>query len=239
MSIGIRKLKVIRIIFFTTLKLTRGVESSPFIFVRIKVPLRKLSLLHKVFQNLESIVHDDPSNCGKIWKLKMAQVMIFFSLVFLHHVVSPIYALSLAPALYVLGDSLMDNGNNNFLPNLAKANYLPYETDFPTGSTGRFTNGKTVADLSLTRINYASSSCGILPKTGALLGMYKLGDRKIIVFELGHVGWIPVVAREHPHTGDCVEKTNQMVAYFNGGLPHPMLKNMTSKLHLFLIGPIS
>ncbi|RDX70190.1 GDSL esterase/lipase 7, partial [Mucuna pruriens] len=278
-----------------------------------------------------------------MWKLRMSQVMIFFSFVFLHLVVSPICALPLAPALYVFGDSLMDSGNNNFLPTLAKANYLPYGADFPTGPSGRFTNGKTVADLlaeylglpysppflsfegprSLTGINYASGSCGILPETGALLGkclnveeqinlfqrtievhlpreikiptqlsehlsksifvfsigsndyinnyletnfygtskhylprpfaqllieklskhfevqysspkltvtlmrMYKLGARKIIMFELGPVGCIPAVARKHPHTGDCVEKTNQMVAYFNNRLS-PMLKNMTS-----------
>lgn len=54
----------------------------------------------------------------------------------------------LVPALYVFGDSLFDSGNNNFLPTLAKANYYPYGVNFP-GSypTGRFTNGKTVADF--------------------------------------------------------------------------------------------
>ena len=52
-----------------------------------------------------------------------------------------------APAVYVLGDSLVDSGNNNALPTLAKANFLPYGSNFATGPTGRFTNGKTVVDF--------------------------------------------------------------------------------------------
>lgn len=73
--------------------------------------------------------------------------MIIFSLVFVHLIVAPICAVPLAPALYVFGDSLLDSGNNDFLPTLAKANYFPYGADFPKGSTGRFTNGRTVADF--------------------------------------------------------------------------------------------
>ncbi|XP_020970367.1 GDSL esterase/lipase 7-like [Arachis ipaensis] len=95
----------------------------------------------------------------------------------------------LAPALYLFGDSLLDSGNNNFLPTIAKANYLPYGSNFAIGPTGRFTNGRTVADfiaeylglpypppylslkggISLSGINYASGSCGILPETGNIL----------------------------------------------------------------------
>lgn len=53
-----------------------------------------------------------------------------------------------APALYVFGDSLFDSGNNNLLPTLARANYPPYGVDFVKGTaTGRFSNGKTVADF--------------------------------------------------------------------------------------------
>lgn len=54
---------------------------------------------------------------------------------------------SLAPALFVFGDSLFDNGNNNWLPTLAKANYPPYGHNFSEGPTGRFTNGKIVPDF--------------------------------------------------------------------------------------------
>lgn len=52
-----------------------------------------------------------------------------------------------APALYVLGDSLVDSGNNNLLPTLAKADFLPYGANFPRGPTGRFTNGRTTVDF--------------------------------------------------------------------------------------------
>lgn len=52
------------------------------------------------------------------------------------------------PALYVLGDSLSDSGNNNNRYTTAKANYPPYGVDFMGGiPTGRFTNGKTFVDF--------------------------------------------------------------------------------------------
>lgn len=51
------------------------------------------------------------------------------------------------PCYFILGDSLVDNGNNNRLTSLAKANYLPYGIDFPNGPTGRFSNGKTTVDV--------------------------------------------------------------------------------------------
>ncbi|KAJ0972931.1 hypothetical protein J5N97_020890 [Dioscorea zingiberensis] len=92
----------------------------------------------------------------------------------------------LVPALFVFGDSLIDDGNNNNLPSLAKANYFPYGIDFPKGSSGRFSNGYTIVDeladlLNLPLIppdseasgqnifhgvNYASAAAGILDNTG-------------------------------------------------------------------------
>jgi hypothetical protein len=55
----------------------------------------------------------------------------------------------LFPAAFVFGDSLVDVGNNNYVPlALAKANLPPNGIDFPTGRpTGRFCNGKTTADV--------------------------------------------------------------------------------------------
>ncbi|OAY63870.1 GDSL esterase/lipase [Ananas comosus] len=46
--------------------------------------------------------------------------------------------------MFVFGDSLIDNGNNNDLPSFAKANYYPYGIDFSGGPTGRFSNGYTI-----------------------------------------------------------------------------------------------
>ncbi|XP_022631729.1 GDSL esterase/lipase At2g03980-like [Vigna radiata var. radiata] len=94
----------------------------------------------------------------------------------------------IVPVLYVFGDSTVDAGNNNNLNTLAKANAFPYGIDFNNCSTGRFSNGKTFADLVaiklglpmppsylgvpkserhqvVTGINYASGSCGILNST--------------------------------------------------------------------------
>ncbi|XP_039068816.1 GDSL esterase/lipase 7-like [Hibiscus syriacus] len=52
------------------------------------------------------------------------------------------------PALYVFGDNFVDAGNNNYL-NLPRiqSNYSPYGIDFDGKPTGRYTNGRTVADF--------------------------------------------------------------------------------------------
>ncbi|PWA78097.1 glutamate dehydrogenase [Artemisia annua] len=47
------------------------------------------------------------------------------------------------PAVYMLGSSLVEVGNNNYLPlSLARANFPPYCIDYP--STGRFSNGRNI-----------------------------------------------------------------------------------------------
>ncbi|XP_028784677.1 GDSL esterase/lipase EXL3 [Neltuma alba] len=53
------------------------------------------------------------------------------------------------PAVLVLGDSIMDTGNNNQNPTtMARCNYRPYGKDFEGGvPTGRFGNGKVPSDL--------------------------------------------------------------------------------------------
>nr|GMD16531.1 GDSL esterase/lipase At1g33811 [Ipomoea batatas] len=54
---------------------------------------------------------------------------------------------SQVPCFFIFGDSLVDNGNNNGILTLARANYMPYGVDFPSGTTGRFTNGRTFVDI--------------------------------------------------------------------------------------------
>ena len=51
------------------------------------------------------------------------------------------------PCYFVFGDSLVDNGNNNYIVSLARANYPPYGIDFAGGPSGRFTNGLTTVDV--------------------------------------------------------------------------------------------
>ncbi|PIN04343.1 Triacylglycerol lipase [Handroanthus impetiginosus] len=95
------------------------------------------------------------------------------------------------PCYFIFGDSLVDNGNNNNIQSLARANYLPYGIDFPDGPTGRFSNGKTTVDVIaellgfddyiptyasargeqiLRGVNYASAAAGIRSETGQQLG---------------------------------------------------------------------
>lgn len=59
-----------------------------------------------------------------------------------------------SPALphtfFIFGDSLVDVGNNDYLVTLSKANAPPYGVDFAFSGgkpTGRFTNGRTIADV--------------------------------------------------------------------------------------------
>ncbi|EXB58273.1 GDSL esterase/lipase [Morus notabilis] len=97
------------------------------------------------------------------------------------------------PCFFIFGDSLADNGNNNQLSTLTKANYIPYGIDFSDGPTGRFTNGRTTVDILaellgfenpipsfasatanssnlLGGVNYASGAAGILRATGKHAG---------------------------------------------------------------------
>lgn len=53
-----------------------------------------------------------------------------------------------ARAFFVFGDSLVDNGNNNYLLTSARADSPPYGIDYPTHRpTGRFSNGLNIPDL--------------------------------------------------------------------------------------------
>ncbi|GLU22780.1 hypothetical protein SLE2022_388290 [Rubroshorea leprosula] len=95
------------------------------------------------------------------------------------------------PCYFIFGDSLVDNGNNNQLQSLARADYLPYGIDFPDGPSGRFSNGKTTVDVIaellgfddyippystatgqdiLKGVNFASAAAGIREETGQQLG---------------------------------------------------------------------
>uniref|UniRef100_A0A0D9X2P4 GDSL esterase/lipase n=1 Tax=Leersia perrieri TaxID=77586 RepID=A0A0D9X2P4_9ORYZ len=97
-------------------------------------------------------------------------------------------------ASFIFGDSLVDAGNNNFIPSLSKANMTPNGIDFAASGgmpTGRFTNGRTIADIIgemlgqtdysppflapnttggalLNGVNYASGGAGILNGTGRI-----------------------------------------------------------------------
>jgi hypothetical protein len=96
-------------------------------------------------------------------------------------------------AQFIFGDSLVDQGNNNYLSSIAKSNFKPNGIDLPEFNyqpTGRFCNGKLVSDFIsdymgipsvlayldpantgsnlLRGANYASAGSGILDDTGAI-----------------------------------------------------------------------
>ncbi|XP_010259224.1 PREDICTED: GDSL esterase/lipase At4g16230-like isoform X2 [Nelumbo nucifera] len=94
------------------------------------------------------------------------------------------------PASFIFGDSLVDAGNNNYIFSLSRANYYPNGIDFGQ-PTGRYTNGRTMADIIgqelgmktfappylapttagpvvLKGVNYASGGGGILGNTGQI-----------------------------------------------------------------------
>jgi hypothetical protein len=79
------------------------------------------------------------------------KIKVWCFLLFLLRLVSNLqncaHAAPQVPCFFIFGDSLADSGNNNNLVTAAKANYRAYGIDFPNGTTGRFTNGRTVVDI--------------------------------------------------------------------------------------------
>ncbi|XP_059638725.1 GDSL esterase/lipase At1g29670-like [Cornus florida] len=117
------------------------------------------------------------------------------------------------PCFFIFGDSLVDNGNNNGLITLAKVNFPPYGIDFPDGPTGRFSNGRTMADIiaellgfdnyippfatasnqdTLKGVNYASGGAGIRNESGQHLGArisldFQMRNHQTIVSRIANI----------------------------------------------------
>ncbi|KAF8405643.1 hypothetical protein HHK36_007719 [Tetracentron sinense] len=109
------------------------------------------------------------------------------------------------PAMFVFGDSLVDDGNNNYLSSIAKSDYLPYGIDFSRGPSGRFSNGRTIIDMLgemlgvpyvpayadpttvgariVGGVNYASAAAGILDETGQHYGERFSLNQQVLSFE--------------------------------------------------------
>ncbi|PKA64621.1 GDSL esterase/lipase [Apostasia shenzhenica] len=115
----------------------------------------------------------------------------FFFFFLLPELLRPTMPAPQVPCYFIFGDSLVDNGNNNDIASLARANYLPYGIDFPGGPSGRFSNGLTTVDVIsqllgfedyvppyastsgqalLSGANFASAAAGIREETGQQLG---------------------------------------------------------------------
>ncbi|KAA8519593.1 hypothetical protein F0562_013962 [Nyssa sinensis] len=127
------------------------------------------------------------------------------------------------PCYFIFGDSIFDNGNNNGLLTMAKVNFPPYGIDFPDGPTGRFTNGRNMADIIaeklgfknyippfataspqevLTGVNYGSGGAGIRNETGKHLGgrislNEQLLHHQVIISRIALLLGSKDLAREH------------------------------------------
>ncbi|XAR64213.1 Triacylglycerol lipase, partial [Bertholletia excelsa] len=141
------------------------------------------------------------SPCPSLSSSSCSIVMVFlFVLVFLCF--SNIVALNATfPAVILFGDSIVDQGNNNYLRTFVKCDFPPYGKDFPGGvPTGRFCNGKTPADLIaqklgikefvpayldpnlqpedlLTGVSFASGGTGFDPETSTITSVLSPSDQ--------------------------------------------------------------
>ncbi|PWA55950.1 GDSL esterase/lipase [Artemisia annua] len=148
--------------------------------------LTLLIFSHIIFSNIEPVasVHVSGDLCTKSRNSSLSSPRR-----------GPAAALAPVPALFVIGDSSVDCGTNNFLGTLARADHAPYGRDFDTHQpTGRFSNGRIPVDylalhLKLPFIpsylgqsgstedmkqglNYASAGAGIIFSSGSELGQH-------------------------------------------------------------------
>ncbi|THU63330.1 hypothetical protein C4D60_Mb01t14640 [Musa balbisiana] len=156
---------------------------------------------------------------------------------------------SAARAFFVFGDSLVDNGNNNYLATTARADTPPYGIDTPSHrATGRFSNGKNVPDIVseylgaestlpylspelhgerlLVGANFASAGIGILNDTGIQFRLYELGSRRVLVTGIGPLGCVPAELALRSRTGACDPELQRVPDLYN-----PQLTQLLSDLN--------
>ncbi|KAH0680662.1 hypothetical protein KY284_021747 [Solanum tuberosum] len=104
-------------------------------------------------------------------------------------------------AVFAFGDSIVDQGSNNYIATIVKCNFPPYGKDFNGGMpTGRFSNGKTPPDLIVeelgikdfvpayldpnlkiedlkTGVSFASGGCGYDPLTATIVSAIPLSTQ--------------------------------------------------------------
>ncbi|KAG6402322.1 hypothetical protein SASPL_139200 [Salvia splendens] len=152
-------------------------------------------------------------------------------------------------AFFVFGDSLVDNGNNNYLATTARADSPPYGIDYPSHRpTGRFSNGLNIPDIISEKMgweptlpylspelrgknlaigaNFASAGVGVLNDTGYQFRLYKLGPRRVLVTGTGPLGCVPAELAQHSRRGECAQELMKAASLFN-----PQLVKMLTKLN--------
>ncbi|KAM0939582.1 putative triacylglycerol lipase [Dioscorea sansibarensis] len=161
----------------------------------------------------------------------------------------------LAPALFVLGDSTVDCGTNNYLGTFARADRPPYGRDFDTHRpTGRFSNGRVIVDFLAERLglpfvppylgrsgriedmihglNYASAASGILFSSGSDLGQHISLTQQILqlidTFQQLEMD-LGVAA-----TADFISRSVFYISIGSNDFIHYYMQNTSAVLSLFL-----
>ncbi|CAI0549055.1 unnamed protein product [Linum tenue] len=162
-------------------------------------------------------------------------------------------------AVIIFGDSTVDTGNNNYLPDAVfRADHRPYGENFPTGQpTGRFSDGKLLPDffasilgikqlvppflhpnLSDSDIRTGVSFASIITEHWVhiiiMQRIYNMGGRTIVVGGLPPIGCLPIqmtVKLKNPFDRRCVETQNQGSQSYNA-----KLKKLLAKLQSSLAG---
>ncbi|GKE02876.1 hypothetical protein Tco_1390859, partial [Tanacetum coccineum] len=98
------------------------------------------------------------------------------------------------PAVIAFGDSYLDQGNNNKIKTLLRANFPPYGKDFIAGiPTGRFCNGKTLAEFFVSDASNRFFHVKVMGFRRCGVKVYKISffDSEVLVEALGVKEYLP------------------------------------------------
>ncbi|PKU72453.1 GDSL esterase/lipase [Dendrobium catenatum] len=107
------------------------------------------------------------------------------------------------PAIYILGDSLVDVGNNNHLLTTIKADFPHNGVDFAGGKpTGRFCNGRNAADFIAEKLGLASAP--------PYLSMRKISNSSEAFFNGINFASAGAGILDTTHSGECLSLNKQI-----------------------------
>ncbi|XP_022738165.1 GDSL esterase/lipase At1g71691-like [Durio zibethinus] len=168
---------------------------------------------------------------------------------------TPAVSSPLVPALFIIGDSTVDCGNNNFLGTFARADHPPYGRDFDTHQpTGRFCNGRIPVDYlalhlglpivpsylgqegelkdMLHGINYASAAAGIIFSSGSELGQHISFTHQIQQFADTYQQF--VLSMGEDVTIDFISSSVLYISIGTNDYIHYYLRNVSNVQNLYL-----
>ncbi|XAR55146.1 Triacylglycerol lipase [Bertholletia excelsa] len=168
---------------------------------------------------------------------------------------SQTFSSPLVPALFVIGDSSVDCGTNNFLGTFARADRLPYGRDFDTHQpTGRFCNGRIPVDFLALKlglpfvpsylgqtgsvedmihgVNYASAGAGIIFTSGSELGQHISFSQQVQQVVDTFQQFILTMGEEA--TSELISNSVFYISIGNNDYIHYYLRNVSNVQSLYL-----